>query len=178
MGGIQVTDLNGQGPYIYHVNHMHMHGPSEHRLDGVQQDLEIHIVHELTDGPSGFETYKERLAVVAILFKVEKQSHPFIQKLKPEDFGHIDKINFNELFGCLEQEESAAAMRNPFYHYKGSLTNPPCADVVNWIVHKEVLPISEEHLHALRRVWFANLGFFNFRECQPLCGRRVVRNFH
>lgn len=33
-----------------------------------------------------------------------------------------------------------------FYHYKGSLTSPPCADIVNWIVHSEVLPIKEAHL--------------------------------
>jgi len=67
---------------------------------------------------------------------------------------------------------------NKFYHYKGSLTNPPCADVVNWIIHKEVLPITQEHLDAFKSVWLSNLGYPNFRECQPLCGRRVVRNFH
>lgn len=51
LGGIEVTDLNGEGPYKYRVNHLHMHGPAEHRLDGVQHDLEVHIVHELFDGP-------------------------------------------------------------------------------------------------------------------------------
>ena len=34
MGGIRLTDLNGRGPYVYKVHHMHMHGPSEHRLEG------------------------------------------------------------------------------------------------------------------------------------------------
>lgn len=34
MGGIKITDLNGRGPYGYRVNHMHMHGPSEHRFEG------------------------------------------------------------------------------------------------------------------------------------------------
>ena len=55
--------------------------------------------------------------------------------------------------------------QNPFFHYKGSLTNPPCADVVSWIVHKEVLPISKEHLDAFKSVWYKNLGYGNFREC-------------
>lgn len=183
MGHIAVTDLNGKGPYIYKVNHMHMHGPSEHRLDGVQEDLEIHIVHELVDGPEGFKDYKETLAVVAVLFRVDRESHPFIEKLKPMDFGHIDRINFSELFGKLLPEDHSSEgsyfeSKTHFYHYKGSLTNPPCADVVNWIVNKEVLPITQEHLDSLRSIWFENLGFGNFRECQPLCGRRVVRNFH
>ena len=34
MGSIKITDLNGRGPYVYKVNHMHMHGPSEHRFEG------------------------------------------------------------------------------------------------------------------------------------------------
>jgi carbonic anhydrase len=125
MGGLEMTDLNGKGPYYYNVNHMHMHGPSEHRLDGVQQDLEIHIVHELRDGPADYKSYKETLAVVAILFKVEKTSHPFIQKLKPEDFGHIERINFSELFGALEYTtDQSDQEKSPFYCYRVSTYKP------------------------------------------------------
>jgi carbonic anhydrase len=60
-----------------------MHGPSEHRIDGTQYDFEIHIVHELFDGPSGWKNYNETLAVVGVLFKVDTFSHPFIEKLRP-----------------------------------------------------------------------------------------------
>jgi carbonic anhydrase len=172
-----------------------MHGPSEHRLDGKQYDLEIHIVHELVDGPAGWKDYKETLAVVGVLFKEADYSHPFIEKLRPLDFGLIEKINFAEMFDTLAPpkirgiKEKLSDKRQrlvtppafkvtPFYHYKGSLTNPPCADVVNWIVHKEVLPIRRDHLEAFKKVWFTNLGYGNYRECQHLCGRRVVRNFH
>lgn len=99
MGGIKLTDLNGRGPFSYKVNHMHMHGPSEHRFEHTQYDLEIHIVHELVKGPlhESVSNYKETLAVVAFLFKIDKESHPFIKKLRPQDFGHIEKISFNEL---------------------------------------------------------------------------------
>lgn len=76
---------------------MHMHGPSEHKIDGQQHDLEMHIVHELIDGPD-HETYKEQLAVVGIIFKKAEESHPFVKKLRSEDLGHIENINFNELF--------------------------------------------------------------------------------
>ncbi len=181
LGGIEVTDLNGQGPYKYKVNHMHMHGPAEHRIDDKQYDLEIHIVHELVDGPN-FHEYKESLAVIGFFFKVEDQSHPFIEKLRPLDFGHIDKISFNELFqtlneGAAPQQVQLEDNSKRFYHYKGSLTNPPCADVVNWILYKQVLPITQEHLDAFKNVWMTNLGHGNYRDCQPLCDRRIVRNF-
>jgi len=49
--------------------------------------------------------------------------------------------------------------------------------VVNWVLYKEVLPISKEHLDAFKDVWYPILLNGNFRNCQPLCGRRVVRNF-
>ncbi len=186
-GGIEVTDLNGSGPYRYKVNHLHMHGPAEHRIEGVQYDLEIHIVHELVGGPQGqpeeeWKAYNETLAVIGFFFEKAEKSHPFIEKMRPLDFGPISDINFNELFGTLASEVENLPLlsgdQRQFYHYKGSLTNPPCADVVNWILYKKVLPISEEHLAAFRSVWFPNLGGHgNFRECQPLCGRKIVRNF-
>lgn len=100
-GGIEVTDLNGKGPYIYKVNHLHMHGPAEHKIDNKQYDLEIHIVHELVGGPDDWKHYNETLAVIGFFFKVDEESHPFIEKLRPLDFGPIGKISFDEIFGTL-----------------------------------------------------------------------------
>lgn len=159
-----------------------MHGPSEHRFEGQQYDLEIHIVHELVSGPMHESTsnYKETLCVVSFLFKIDKFSHPFIKKLRPNDFGHIDKISFADLlpakptFAELEKQHQVdhhIQLETPtteptFYHYKGSLTNPPCADVVNWVIHTEVLPIRESHLQNLKAVWNKNLnGCDNYRDC-------------
>ena len=193
MGYIEMTDMNGNGPYIYKVNHMHMHGPSDHKIDGVQYDLEFHIVHELVGGPGNWKKYKDKFAFVAFLFKVDKKSHPFIEKMDPITFSPIDSINFAELMGCMNTEydyqkckkseeqwaydEQKNLTNAHFYHYKGSLTNPPCADVVNWNVYREILPISIEHLDSLREIWFENLnGYGNYRHCQPLYGRRVVTN--
>ncbi len=188
MGGIRLTDLNGRGPFSYKVNHMHMHGPSEHRFEGEQVDLELHIVHELVKGPldEPISNYKESLCVVAFLFKIDKVSHPFIKKMRPHDFGHIDSISFSDLLPVADHHEDnscysrlieVGTQEPSFYHYKGSLTNPPCADVVNWVIHSEVLPIKEAHLNSLKNVWLKNLeGHGNFRDCQPLCGRKVARN--
>lgn len=98
--------------------------------------------------------------------------------LKCEDLSHIESIHLKELFGCLNHNKDGECTNAQcFYHYKGSLTTPPCTDIVNWFVYKDVLPISKTHLESLKSQWHCNLGHHNFRECQPLCGRRVVKNF-
>ena len=73
----------------------------QNAIDGKQYDLEIHIVHELVDGPKGWKEYKETLAVVGVLFKVADYSHPFIEKLRPLDFGLIEEISFADMFDTL-----------------------------------------------------------------------------
>ena len=40
---------------------------------------------------------KDSLAVLGFLFKLAPESHPFITKMRPHDFGPIHKINFGEL---------------------------------------------------------------------------------
>jgi carbonic anhydrase len=138
----------------------------------------MHIVHELIDGPD-HEYYNETLAVIGIIFKLADESHPFVRKLRTEDLGNIENIHFDELFHTLDGEKrNKKSNQIDFYHYKGSLTTPPCTDVVNWILYKEVLPISAKHLKQLSSCWHDHLhGHDNFRKVQPLYGRRVVRNF-
>jgi carbonic anhydrase len=55
MGMIELTDLNGMGPFVYKVNNIHFHTRSEHLIKGHHADLEMHIVHELVDGPEEFK---------------------------------------------------------------------------------------------------------------------------
>ena len=66
-GFIEIVDLNGRGPYKYQVDHFHFHSPGEHTLQGERHDMELHIVHELVDGPN-LHSYHECLCVLGVLF--------------------------------------------------------------------------------------------------------------
>ena len=80
-----MTDLDGNGPYLYKADHIHFHGAAEHLIDGVQHDIEMHIVHVIQDGDRGFENYHEKVAIIAVLFQIAEQSHPVLDQMHIED---------------------------------------------------------------------------------------------
>lgn len=56
-----------------------------------------------------------------------------------------------------------------FYHYKGSLTTPPCAEAVDWFVITEYYEISRSNFEKIKAA--INEGQANARRVQPLNGR-------
>ena len=147
-----------------------MHGPAEHTFEKVQHDLEMHIVHSLVDGPDK-ESLKEKYAVVGILFKIDKITHPVLRNMNIDTLAPVKDLKLSELFNKYAGKEPA------FIHYKGGLTTPPCTAVVNWLIYKEILPITEKDAFRFQKYWYSNCGCGNFRECCPLCSRRIVKNF-
>merc|ERR1712154_412922 len=71
-----------------------------------------------------------------ILKKVEVQGHDNVV---------ADDVSIGALIGDYAQLESAG-----FYAYEGSLTSPPCTDIVRWHVMKHRGTISLKQLNKLR----------------------------
>ena len=45
------------------------------------------------------------------------------------------------------------------YYYKGSLTTPPCSEIVNWIVVHDPQPISKTQIKYFNDKWKNNQTF-------------------
>lgn len=58
------------------------------------------------------------------------------------------------------------------YHYEGSLTTPPCDEIVDWFVYTEVFPISKKNYDRLKEA--IHQGHSNSRSVQRLNGRQPV----
>jgi carbonic anhydrase len=136
--------------------------------------LELHVVHVITAEYYSFS--KERaddapqrhLAVLGVLFKVDDDAppHPFIEALKLDEVGNGSKIKLNmaDYFGHLNSPE--------FFTYAGSLTTPPCSEIVNWYVVSQPETITSEQLKQFSgRSESFRKG--NNRYCQPIGSRRV-----
>jgi carbonic anhydrase len=121
----------------YSLKQFHFHTPSEHTLDGKNQPMEMHMVHQSADGS---------LAVLGVFFKEGKVANPNFEKIianLPNAKGeskHITDTSF-ELNVFLPSDNFA-------YHYTGSLTTPPCSENVQWLVLRDMISLTKEQINA------------------------------
>lgn len=139
----------------YLLSQMHFHHSSEHSIDGKLSPMEAHFVHE---GPGG------KLLVLGVLIN-EGEENPEIAKLwevAPAKEGEAtakSAVDFAKL----------VPVHSEFYRYGGSLTTPPCSEIVEWVVFRDPITASKEQIEA-----FARLYPVNNRPVQSLNDRTIV----
>ncbi|NP_990648.1 carbonic anhydrase 2 [Gallus gallus] len=173
---------------VYRLVQFHIHWGScegqgsEHTVDGVKYDAELHIVHWNVKYGKFAEALKhpDGLAVVGIFMKVGN-AKPEIQKV-------VDALN------SIQTKGKQASFTNfdptgllppcrDYWTYPGSLTTPPLHECVIWHVLKEPITVSSEQMCKLRGLCFSAENepvcrmVDNWRPCQPLKSREVRASF-
>jgi len=169
----------------YQALQFHVHFPSEHQIDGKHAAGEIHIVHQ-REGANG----TDGLAVIGILLEIptnntiieedpikaarqtlsRQQELGFLQNLgflgqlpQEDEVRHVnDTVDLNDFFPELMGE---------FFHYKGSLTTPPCSETVHWYVLQQPAAVTSEMVSTFKNLFPSPA---NDRPVQPLNGRQVI----
>ena len=132
----------------------HFHVPSEHTVDGTASPMEVHFVHAAEEGD---------LAVIGVFMEA----------------GDADATiqNLWEAIPAPDESPAAVGAFDPgtllpegrgYFRYQGSLTTPPCSEVVSWVVMTESISVSQAQVDA-----FAALYPMNARPVQPLNGREI-----
>ncbi|OQR90778.1 carbonate dehydratase [Achlya hypogyna] len=155
-GPTSVLVLEGN---VYHPKQFHFHTPSEHTVAGIQFPLELHIVHADAN---------DNLAVVAFVFVYGDADNKFLNEIwsfLPQLRTHEQAIPIGTIDGSVLLQAHDA-----FYHYSGSLTTPPFAEGVEWIVCHQPRMVSPAQVAAL----FTAMQCANARTLQPLNDRTVV----
>jgi len=169
------------GGKTYDLKQFHFHAPSEHTINKLPADVEVHLVHKDAAG---------NIAVVGILMNVGPNPNPLVDMLfqyAPEEEGMATPGDgwvanaraLLEPFGV----SAFPALKGIFpgasyYTYPGSLTTPPCTEGVRWFVLKEVVTVSAKSVEQFHKI----IGKFpsyngyenNNRPTQPLNGRKVL----
>lgn len=137
--------LNGKK---YAFLQFHFHHPSEHAVAGGHWPLEVHLVHKSEAGD---------LAVTGILFRPGRENDALANVLAhaPRSKGKVALEKPVDLTGFLPA--SAAT-----YQYAGSLTTPPCSEIVSWIVFRDPIEAGIGQLES-----FARIFPMNARPLQP-----------
>ncbi len=146
--------LNGT---LFSLLQFHFHHPSEHRVQGQQFDMELHVLHRSDAGD---------LAVISVLLMagaVNATLQPIWAAL-PEVLGIEQTPSHALRDGKAEQPINARALLpddTRFVEYSGSLTTPPCTEGVQWLVMMQPVTLSTEQIQH-----FATLFPLNARPVQ------------
>ena len=166
---------------IFSAHELHFHSPSEHTFNNGEKhfDMEMHLVHYDKHGIYGEKN--KTYTVLSVFFDVEdggNTTNPFIESLNLQDAdlseldyrGITKDVDLNTMISNLDKEKG-------LFHYKGSLTTPPCTESTDWIISFDVQPISAEQLQLFQREWAHRLEFAggrgNNREVQAINDRKI-----
>ena len=132
----------------YDLLQFHFHHPSEHLIAGKSYPMEAHFVHRNAAGS---------LAVVGVLMTAGKPNAAFAQiaTAMPAAAGSPQKMK-----SAVDMNLLLPAQRN-YYRYSGSLTTPPCSEVVDWLLLREPIQVAKTDIDA-----FAKLFPMNARPAQ------------
>lgn len=134
------------GDNTFDLLQFHMHTGSEHKIKGKRFPLEIHLVH--AKSPS-------ELAVLGILV-AEGEEHPALAEIGSvlelnQMIPRSDQVTYSFPTLELDAAELLPEDRETF-RYKGSLTTPPCTEVVDWAVFTNPIEMSAEQIELLQDV--------------------------
>ena len=131
--------LDGQK---YELLQFHFHRPSEHLISGMAAAMEAHFVHQ--DRATG------DLVVLAVLIaegETNRAIESIWQQMAPfaSQTDRVSNLTINAL-------QLLPTNSKRYYRYQGSLTTPPCSEVVTWLVLKQPISISKSQLSSFNEV--------------------------
>lgn len=154
VSGKHTVNLEGKE---YTLLQFHYHAKSEHTIDNQHYPLEVHFVHKHSDN---------EFAVLGILF-VEGAENALLSKYLehfPTQKGAYASEDEIDILALFPEDKS-------YYRYNGSLTTPPCSEIVNWYVLTTPVEASVEQIKS-----FAAILHNNYRPVLPVNEREVFIN--
>ncbi|XP_044065111.1 carbonic anhydrase 14 isoform X2 [Siniperca chuatsi] len=194
---IELPDWMGLGglPWLFTAVQMHLHwgsggpshGGSEHTINGLSADAELHVVHynsELYPNMSTAMTQSDGLAVLGILIVTGEETNPAFNNI----LNYLSRIRHADQKVSIPAFDIQSLLPNDlgrYYRYNGSLTTPPCYQSVIWTLFHERVQISKAQLLKMETILYSSkaedlnrmLLQDNYRTTQPLNHRVIFTSF-
>uniref|UniRef100_A0A915IMJ6 carbonic anhydrase n=1 Tax=Romanomermis culicivorax TaxID=13658 RepID=A0A915IMJ6_ROMCU len=80
----------------------------------------------------------------------------------PQVRNHQQQAQEFTTIGSWRFDELLPGKREGFFSCNGSLTTPPCLEIVRWIILSEPVPISSQQVHydVVLKEWLSHMHFF------------------
>ena len=118
---------------VYELLQFHFHQPSEHLISGKVFKMEAHFVHQ--------NRVTGDLVVLAVLMSQGKINTALERIWQKIPFGIDSESEVSDLvFNALQL---LPANKSQYYRYQGSLTTPPCSEIVTWLILKQPIEVSQ-----------------------------------
>lgn len=149
------TAVNGK---LYEFAQLHFHWGeksdrgSEHSVDSVFYPAEMHMVFyrkQYGDIETAVK-YKDGLAVVGVFLQNSKTNNPNYDPLIYAVRQAPDYKAKSFLPSEITLRQLLPRNTQKFYRYSGSLTTPPCDEIVTWILLADPVEIGEQQLEVFR----------------------------
>lgn len=132
-----------RGSRTYDLLQYHFHAPSEHRVDGQPFPMEAHFVHR--------ERESGALGVLGVFLTPGATNATFARlaaafPARAGDEAAVDDVDPSGLLPA-----SLA-----YWLYEGSLTTPPCSEIVDWMVVREPLEVDAADIDKFTALYSAN----------------------
>ncbi|XP_011167820.1 carbonic anhydrase 1 [Solenopsis invicta] len=150
---------------------------SEHTLDYIRFPMELQIIHikhgikSLTDAIA--LGAKDGIVIASFFLQINDADNPYLDHVVsnlwrincPGSKAYIPPFPLEWIFAPFDRD---------YYTYSGSLSQPPCNEIVTWIVQQEPIAISSSQMEKFRKICSVEGPLLlNCRPVQPLNDRDV-----
>ena len=131
------------GKDAYALLQFHFHHPSEHLIGGKSFPMEMHFVHR---------NFAGNLAVVGVLMTAGGINSAFSKIVATMPAKEGAPVN---AAAGIDPNRLLPALRG-YYRYSGSLTPPPCSEVVDWLLLREPIKVAKADIDTFAKLYPMN----------------------
>ncbi|XP_026755668.1 putative carbonic anhydrase 3 [Galleria mellonella] len=168
------------GDYVFSQMHFHWGDNdtfgSEDKINHRSFPMELHMVFYKEEYRSTSEAVKhpDGLTVLAFFYELDRHEHPAYDDIT------LALSNVTEPYTSVIMSHPFSFLNilpydlRRYFTYRGSLTTPPCSEVVIWLDFEQPVRLAHDQIEAFRELKSAHGKItHNFRPIQPI-GDRVV----
>ncbi|XP_012525052.2 carbonic anhydrase 1 [Monomorium pharaonis] len=150
---------------------------SEHTLDYIRFPMELQIIHIKRGIKSPTEAIalgaKDGIVIASFFLQINDADNPYLDHIV-SNLWRITCPGTKVYIPPFPLEWIFAPFDRDYYTYSGSLSQPPCNEIVTWIVQQEPIAISSSQMEKFRKICSVEGPLLlNCRPVQPLNDRDV-----